>query len=202
MQEQIFLQENGVTVSQGRFVTPSQTFAMQGVTSVAQNVFRPSRKRALLTMAFGAVVAPVAAIVLLSCSISGVVGLLIGAVIMGVGVFRFWALRKPDHQVVLNASTTASTSITVGGGMIGGSPAVGAATTRGSSQNFVIALSDKDGESIGRVVGALNEALVARGQRSSRKGNAAHQAGTPKYPRGLRRWQRPPLRCPGLVPTE
>jgi len=30
-------------------------------------------------------------------------------------------------------------------------------------QNFTIALSSKDGEFISRVVGALNEALVARG---------------------------------------
>lgn len=162
MQEQIFLQENGVTVSQARFATPSQTFAMQGITSVAHNVFRPSRKRALLTMAVGAVLALIG-IILLVANTSGVVMLLIGAVIIGVGVFRFWALRNPEHQVVLNASTTASASTTGGGGLIGGSFAVGAATTRGSSQNFVIALSSKDEEFIRRVIGALNEALIARG---------------------------------------
>ena len=162
MQEQIFLQENGVTVSQARFATPSQTFAMQGITSVAHNVFRPSRKRALLTMAVGAVLALIG-IILLVANTSGIIMLLIGAVIIGVGVFRFWSLRNPEHQVVLNASTTASTSITGGGGLIGGSLAVGAATTRGSSQNFVIALSSRDEEFIRRVISALNEALIARG---------------------------------------
>ena len=163
MQEQIFLQENGVTVSQARFATPSQTFAMQGITSVAHNVFRPSRKRALLTLALGAFLGLIGIILLATGTVSRVIMLLIGAVTMGVGVFRFWALRNPEHQVVLNASTTASASTTGGGGLIGGSLAVGAATTRGSSQNFVVALSDKDEEFIRRVIGALKEALIARG---------------------------------------
>ncbi len=164
MQEQIFLQENGVTVSQIRFVTPIQTFAMQGITSVARNVSYPSKKSAVGSMVFGAIVALIAAIILLSGSIvSGVVGLLIGLVVLGMGIARFRALMKPDYQVVLNASTTASASTTGGGGLIGGSLAVGAATTRGSSQNFVIALSSKDEEFVRRVIGALNEALVARG---------------------------------------
>ena len=162
MQEQIFLQENGVTVSQVRFVTPNQTFAMQGITSIARNLSRPSRKRAIILMLLGAIIALVFFILLLTGE-GGVIGLLIGVAIMVPGLLRFRALSKPDHQVVLNASTTAGTSRTVGGGMLGDSFAVGAAVTGSTSQNFVIALSSKDGEFISRVVGALNEALVARG---------------------------------------
>ena len=163
MQEQFFLQENGVTVSQARFVTPSQTFAMQGITSVAHNVSRPSRKGAIISMLPGAIVALVSLILLLTGEVSAIIGLLIGVGVMVPGILRFRALSKPDHQVVLNASTTAGTSRTIGGGMLGDSFAVGAAITGSTSQNFVIALSSKDGEFISRVVDALNNALVARG---------------------------------------
>ena len=118
MQEQIFLPENGVTVSQVRFVTPSQTFAMQGITSIARNLSRPSRKRAIILMLLGAIIALVFFILLLTGE-GGVIGLLIGVGVMVAGLLRFRALSKPDHQVILNASTTAGTSRTVGGGMLG-----------------------------------------------------------------------------------
>lgn len=163
MQEQIFLQENGVTVSQVRFVTPSQTFAMQGITSVARNVFRPSRRGAIISMLPGAIVALVSLVLLLTGEVTAIIGLLIGAGVTVPGLLRFRALSKPDHQVVLNASTTAGASRTIGGGMLGDGFAVGAAVTGSTSQNFTIALSSKDGEFISRVVDALNNALVARG---------------------------------------
>lgn len=164
MQEQFFLQENGVTISQVRFVTPNQTFAMQGITSVAHNVFLPSKKWARLAMALGAFLGLIGVILLAAGTgtVIGLLGLLAGVVTFGQGIVRLRDL-KPYHQVILNASTTASASTTGGGGLIGGSLAVGAATTRGSSQNFVVALSSKDEEFIRRVIGALNEALIARG---------------------------------------
>ena len=111
----------------------------------------------------GAIVALVSLILLLTGEVSAIIGLLIGVGVMVPGILRFRALSKPDHQVVLNASTTAGTSRTIGGGMLGDSFAVGAAITGSTSQNFVIALSSKDGEFISRVVDALNNALVARG---------------------------------------
>lgn len=104
MQEQIFLQENGVTVSQVRFVTPSQTFAMQGVTSVAHNVFRPSMTWwEKISMVFGAILALISLIFLLTGDVSMIIGLLVGAAFMVPGIRWFRALSKPDHQVVLNA---------------------------------------------------------------------------------------------------
>ena len=164
MQEQIFLQENGVTVSQVRFVTSGQTFAIQGITSVAHNVFRPSRKWATFLIVSG-VILTLISFGVFSASIEAGMAVLFIALLfaLGPGLLRIRALSKPDHQVVLNASTTAGTSRTIGGGMLGGSFAVGAAVTGSTSQNFVIALSSKDGEFISRVVDALNEALVARG---------------------------------------
>ena len=162
MQEQIFLQENGVTVSQVRFVTPSQTFAMQGITSIARNLFRPSKKKPVGTMLFGAVIALIGLGVFLTGNDSSIIGSLLGVVMVAWGLRQYLRL-KPDHQVILNASTTAGTSRTTGGGMVGGSFAVGAAVTGSISQNFVVALSSKDGEFISRVVDALNEALVTRG---------------------------------------
>ena len=162
MQEQIFLQENGVTVSQVRFVTPSQTFAIQGITSVGRNVSRPSKKGAIGLMLLGAVLALIGLIPMVGGELSGVIAVILGVVMVGLGLRQYLRL-KPDHQVVLNASTTAGTSRTAGGGMVGSGFAVGAAVTGSTSQNFVIALSSKDGEFVNRVVEALNEALVARG---------------------------------------
>ena len=162
MQEQIFLQENGVTVSQARFVTPSQTFAMQGITSVAQDMSRPSKKLAIISMLFGAVLALIGIGVMAGDGLSGIIVVILGVVIGVLGLRQYLRL-EPDYLVILNASTTAGTSRTVGGGMIGGSFAAGAAVTDSTSQNFTIALSSKDREFISRVVGALNEALVARG---------------------------------------
>ena len=104
-----------------------------------------------------------AMLALIGIALAGLITLLIGVVVLGLGIARFWALRKPDYQVVLNASTTAGASRTVAGGLIGGRFGVGAANTNSLSQNFVIALSSKDGEFINRVIDALNEALVARG---------------------------------------
>ena len=162
MQEQIFLQENGVTVSNVRFVTQAQTFAMQGITSVGRNVSRPSKKNTVGTMLFGALMALIGLILVVGGELSGIIAVILGVVMVALGLRRYLRL-KPDHQVVLNASTTAGTSRTVGGGMLGDSFAVGAAVTGSTSQNFTIALSSKDGEFVNRVVEALNEVLVARG---------------------------------------
>jgi len=162
VQEQFFLQESGVTVSQVRFVTPTQTFAMQGITSVGRNASRPSKKGAVGTMLLGAVMALIGLILMVGGELSGIIAVIIGVVMVALGLRQYLRL-KPDHQVVLNASTTAGTSRTAGGGMVGSGFAVGGAVTGSTSQNFVIALSSKDGEFINRVVEALNEALVARG---------------------------------------
>jgi len=135
---------------------------MQGMTSVGRNVSRPSKKGAIGLMLLGAVLALIGLILMVGGELSGVIAVILGVVSAGVGLRRYLRL-KPDHQVILNASTTAGTSRTAGGGMVGSGFAVGAAVTGSTSQNFTIALSSKDGEFISRVVGALNEALVARG---------------------------------------
>jgi hypothetical protein len=159
MQEQILLQENGVTVSQARFVVPGQTFAMQGVSSVSHNVVQPSRKWPIILVALGVLVLLISFSIL--PDIGGIVMLLIGLAAAVLGVVWFRGL-KPDHLVVLNASTTTSTSRTVGA-IMGTGLGVGGAVTSTSGQNFVTALSSKDGEFVTRVVAALNNALVARG---------------------------------------
>jgi hypothetical protein len=64
--------------------------------------------------------------------------------------------------MVMNASTTTSSSRTVGA-MLGAMFGVGAAVTSTSGQNFTIALSDNDGEFISRVIDARNQALTAGG---------------------------------------
>ena len=98
--------ENGVTVTQARFVAPGQTFAMQGITSVAHNVSIPPKKSAIVPIVFGVILALISIAMLPDTG--GIVALLIGLGAILIGIVRFRALT-PDHQVVLNASTTAST---------------------------------------------------------------------------------------------
>ena len=160
MQEQVFLQENGVTVTQARFVVPDRTFAMQGINSVAHDVLRRSKKSPIILIVIGVIM------VLISFSLlpdsGGIVLMLIGLGAIALGVVWFRALT-PYHRVVLNASTTTSSSRTVGGGLLGGGLGAGVAITNTAGQDFVMALSSKDGEFISRVIDALNNALVARG---------------------------------------
>jgi hypothetical protein len=157
MQEQIFLQEGGVIVSQARFVVPGQTFAMQSISSVSQNVVPPTRKWPISLVAVGVLVLLISFTTLPDSG--GIVMLLMGLAIAVLGAVWFRS-KKPDYQVVLNASTTTSTSRTA---LLGTGIGVGGAVTSTSGQNFTIAFSSKNREFVARIVNALNNALVARG---------------------------------------
>ena len=147
MQEQVFLQEKGVTVTNVRFVVPGQTFAMQGVASIAHHVEEPSKVFPVIMVVIGVV------LTLLSFGLSSepgssrIVLLLVGSGVIALGIVRFRAL-KPYHSIVLNASTTTSSSTTVGDVMLESEIGVGAAATYTSSQNFAKALTSTDGEFI------------------------------------------------------
>ncbi|MGH8546569.1 MAG: DUF6232 family protein [Gammaproteobacteria bacterium] len=53
--EQTFFSENGVTVTQARFVVPGQTFAMSGVTSVAKVQTNPGKAQGKKICLYGLV---------------------------------------------------------------------------------------------------------------------------------------------------
>jgi predicted membrane channel-forming protein YqfA (hemolysin III family) len=52
-QETTFLSEQGVKVTSSRFILPSQTFAMSGITSVQSSIEKPKRLVPIIFLAVG-----------------------------------------------------------------------------------------------------------------------------------------------------
>jgi hypothetical protein len=128
--EQVIFDQSGVFVSNSRYVTSGQTYAMAGVTSVKTYVEQPSRVGPVITMIIGALVA-----------FGGIDTLFRGnpiVFVVGAGIFALglWIFRKrvPIYSVVLHSASGEQKS----------SPST-------------------NGEFIGKVVAALNQAIVARG---------------------------------------
>lgn len=90
MTEQTFFDEGGVTVTNARFIVPSQTYAMSGVTSVKSLRRNPSRKGSIVLIVLG----------LLAMWIDIFVGLLI----IGGGVI-WWVVSKPLYAIVLSSAS-------------------------------------------------------------------------------------------------
>ena len=123
MEEKVFFDQAGVKVTNARFIVNSQTYAMNGVTSVKSHVTPPDRKGPLIALAIGI-------IILLAADGAGK---LLG---LGIAALGAWMLfqQKDTHAVFLS-----------------------------SASGEVKALANQDGDYIGGVVGALNQALVYRG---------------------------------------
>lgn len=122
MEEKTFFNENGVSVSNARFIAQGQTYAMSGVTSVKSFRQEPSRKGPIILAIIGL-------IALTGGGTVTVVGLALIA-----GAVALWILQKPEFSVLLS-----------------------------SASGEAKALTNKDGEFIGKVVAALNDAIVHRG---------------------------------------
>jgi len=100
MEEKVFFDNNGVSVSNARFIVHGQTYAMNGVTSVKQAVRRPSR--------LGPVVLGVVGPIALFNGSSGVVW---GLVLLAIAAL--WAVvQKPTWIVVLNSSSGEAQALT------------------------------------------------------------------------------------------
>lgn len=129
--ERVIFDQCGVLISQTRFVCGSQTFPINGVTSIGTAVDEPKRKGPLITMAIGLAVF----FGWLSSGISSetVVPILFGAALFAIGLLIFIKQRPTFHVLLRSAS--------------------------GETK----ALSNKDGDLVKRIVGALNEAVVLRG---------------------------------------
>lgn len=93
MEEKIFFEQNGVSVSNARFIVHGQTYAMNGVTSVKQGVNNPSRLGPIILGIVGA-----------GAIFSGSNGIIWGGILLALAAF-WWVKQKPEWVVVLNSSS-------------------------------------------------------------------------------------------------
>ncbi|WP_251358742.1 DUF6232 family protein [Kangiella sp. TOML190] len=88
-QESVFLNEDGVRVTNARFILPKQTFAMSGITSVQSSEEKPSR------------VGPIVFIIIGVLLFSGKGDLIAGGIICLVLGIGWFFLQKPTFHVLL-----------------------------------------------------------------------------------------------------
>jgi len=92
-QETTFLNEQGIRVTNTRFILPKQTFAMSGITSVQSHEDKPSRLGPVFFLIIGA-------LVLVSnreAIVFGLIMLIIGGV--------WFAMQKTTHHVLLHTAS-------------------------------------------------------------------------------------------------
>jgi hypothetical protein len=124
--EQTFLNEAGVIVTQARFMVSGQTYAMNGVTSVASLKEIPSRKGPIICLVLG--------LITFFGALRGDTQILPGSLFFLIVGGLWWYLKKTQYTVLLHSAS-------------------------GESRAFTSA----DENLVDRIVGALNEAIVARG---------------------------------------
>jgi hypothetical protein len=100
MDEKVFFEEGGVRVTNSRFVVPSQTFAMAGITSVQHKTVNGKLLGPALAIAVGF-------ITLLGGAGSGDGGgaIAIGIAILAGGAILFASRIKPVHHVKLRVAS-------------------------------------------------------------------------------------------------
>jgi len=122
MEEKTFLSDGGVTVTNARFIVPSQTYAMSGITSVKSFEEQPSRKGPIILIVIGVL-----------ALFAGKSTIVVALLFLAAGI-AWWVLEKATYHVLLS-----------------------------SASGEAKALSGKNREWVGRVVTALNDAIVHRG---------------------------------------
>lgn len=89
MEEKTFLTEGGVTVTNARFIVPSQIYAMSGITSVKNSMETPKRAYPIV------------------CGIVGLILLasvpLVGIVLIAIAVI-WWVGQKAQYHVLLTTA--------------------------------------------------------------------------------------------------
>ncbi|WP_082190273.1 DUF6232 family protein [Frateuria defendens] len=98
MEEKIFFDQGGVSVSNARFIVHEKTYAMNGVTSVKQVVTLPSRGGPIIVGLFGLVAMFAGSIIA-------------GAALLAAAVF-WWIKQKSDWLVVLSSSSGETQALT------------------------------------------------------------------------------------------
>ena len=101
MEEKVFFDQGGVSVSNSRFIVHGQTYAMNGVTSVKQAVKNPSRLGPIVLGFFGLML-------LLGGSTTSVIW---AVILLALAVF-WWIKQKPEWIVVLNSSSGETQALT------------------------------------------------------------------------------------------
>lgn len=99
MEEKVFFNFDGITVSNSRFIVRSQTYAMQSVTSVKPGIVEPKRGVAILFIFIGFLLLIGE---LLKLYDPGVL-IIAGAVAILIGLIA-WYVEKPKYSVILNTS--------------------------------------------------------------------------------------------------
>ena len=100
MEEKSFFNEGGVSVSNARFITGGQTYAMSGVTSVESVRHDPSRKAPIVVGVLGIV-----------AMLFGGTGIVVGLFLLA-GAVAMWFLQKPTFSVLLYTASGKSTALT------------------------------------------------------------------------------------------
>ncbi len=93
MEEKTFLNEGGVTVTNARFIVPSQTYAMSGVTSVKSFEEQPSRTGPIVLIIVGVL-----------CFLGGGQAIVIGLLFIAGGI-AWWMLEKATFHVLLSSAS-------------------------------------------------------------------------------------------------
>lgn len=120
--EQVFLNDRGVSVSNSRMMYEGQTYAMSGITSVKSFEKKPSRTGPIILIVIG--------VFMLAAGKSAIIGALF---FLGGGI-AWWVAQKSDYSVLLT-----------------------------SASGEAKAYNSKDGDFVGKIVNAVNEAIVHRG---------------------------------------
>jgi len=90
MNETVFYDDRGVTVTNARFIVYGRTYAMSGVTSVSTHAVDPSRKGPLILGLVGLV-----------CSLAG--KWLVGIPLVALAIF-WWTRQKPTLTILLSTA--------------------------------------------------------------------------------------------------
>ena len=100
MEERTFLSEGGVSVTNARFMTPGQTYAMSGVTSVKSARSDPSRKPPIIMGIIGVL------------ALAGGGGITVVGLLLIAGALAMWFLQKPEFHVQLSSASGEDTALT------------------------------------------------------------------------------------------
>lgn len=108
MTETVYFEDGDVKVTEARFVSGNETFAMKNITSIKTKTNAPSRKAPGLGMLIGLVLlisnyAESAAQVNRSAQSGGAAGVVLGLMLVG-GCAYWMAKLKPIYEIVLQTS--------------------------------------------------------------------------------------------------
>ncbi|MGA9580901.1 MAG: DUF6232 family protein [Allosphingosinicella sp.] len=95
MSEQVFFEQGNVKVTNARFIVNSQTYAMNGVTSVKSSVVPPSRGGAIIAIGLG----------LIMVFAAEGAGKIFGVAIAAAAGAWFLSQQKSTHSVYLSSAS-------------------------------------------------------------------------------------------------